>query len=121
MLLGLPVVATVDTIVEHLPPADLVPLTIVLTAIWWLGAMHPDVRLRGEQLVIRNPFWTRRLNRSDVLSARPGYFGLVIRRRSGRPCIAWAVQKSNAAEWAGSETRADDAAGCITAWAMVRD
>jgi hypothetical protein len=121
VFLGLPLVAAVDTAVNHLPPADLVPLTIILTATWWLGAMRPSVQLTTDHLVVRNPLWTRRIHKSDVLSARPGYLGLVIRRRSGRPCIAWAVQKANASEWAGATTRADDAAGCITAWATACD
>jgi hypothetical protein len=120
VFLALPLVAAIDTVVNHLPPIDLVPFTTSLVAGWWLGAMRPSVRMTGDLLIIRNPLWTRRLHRSDVLSARAGYLGLVIRRRSRRPCIAWAVQKANASEWAGATTRADHAANCITAWAAKR-
>lgn len=119
VFLALPLVAAADTVVNHLPPIDLVPLTTGFAAAWWLGAMRPAIRLTGELLIVRNPLWTRRLHRSDVLSARAGYLGLVIRRRSGFPCVAWAVQKANASEWAGATTRADDVAGCIAAWAAT--
>jgi hypothetical protein len=80
--------------------------------------MRPAVRLTADELVVRNPLWTRRIARVDVVSARPGYVGVVIRRRSGRPSIAWAIQKANASDWAGADTRADRVARRITEWAQ---
>jgi hypothetical protein len=121
VFVGLGLVALIDTAARDLPITDPLPLIVVLTALWWFGAMRPAVQLTADKLVIRNPFWTRRIARTDVLSARPGYLGLVIRRRSGLPCIAWAIQKANASEWAGAETRADQAAGRITEWAQTRE
>ncbi|MEV4621025.1 hypothetical protein AB0J74_20230 [Asanoa sp. NPDC049573] len=45
--------------------------------------------------------------------AKTGYGGLRIETRDGKAVTAWAVQKSNLANWRGRHTRADDVAATI--------
>jgi hypothetical protein len=86
---------------------DWVLQTAVAAVLWWVLAMRPSVSLTGDDLVIRNPLWTRRLPLRDVCGAEPGYFGVVIRRDGRRwPLVAWAVQQANAAGALGHSTRA---------------
>jgi hypothetical protein len=110
-------IALIDTAMNGFPMTDPLPMIALFAALWWFGTMRPKVCLTPEALVVRNPLWTRRIGRENVVSAKPSYFGVVIRRRAGRPCVAWALQKANVAEWTGRQTRADRAASLITRWA----
>jgi hypothetical protein len=61
-----------------------------LAALWWFGAIRPAVWLSPDELVVRNRLRTHRIARDNVVSAKPGSRGVVIIRRDGRPCTAFA-------------------------------
>jgi hypothetical protein len=42
-------------------------------------AIRPRIRIAGDELVVVNPLWTRRMSRVRVEKARPGYSGIEIR------------------------------------------
>jgi hypothetical protein len=101
------------------PISDPLTMIAIYTALWWFGLVRPAVWLSPDELVVRNPLWTHRIARENVVSARPGSFGVVISRRAGRPCIALALHKPRIAEWAGQRTREDRAGELITCWALT--
>ncbi len=111
--------ALIDAVNNGSPLTDPVPLIPLFAALWWIGTMRPAVCFTSDELVVRNPLWTRRIARENVVSAKAGSFGIVIRRRVGRPCIGWALQKPRIDEWTGRRTRTDDAANTITHWAQA--
>ncbi|MEV0713812.1 PH domain-containing protein [Asanoa sp. NPDC050611] len=78
-----------------------------------LLALRPAVTLTETDVEVRNPLRTQRLPLADVADAKTGYGGLRIETRDGRAVTAWAVQKSNLANWTGRRTRADDVADAI--------
>ncbi|MEU4291142.1 hypothetical protein AB0E63_23200 [Kribbella sp. NPDC026596] len=82
---------------------------------WWFGIVRPAVWLSRDELVVRNPLWTHRIARENVVSAKPGSFGAAIGRRDGRPCIALALHKPKIA----AEDRTDRAVGLINYWAQT--
>jgi hypothetical protein len=90
------------------------PLTAIAmyAAFWWFGIVRPAVWLSPDELVVRNPLWTHRIARENVVSAKPGSFGAVISRRDGRPCIALALYKPKIAV-------EDRAVGLINYWAQT--
>lgn len=114
---GLGLTAVVDTAAQGSPLIDLWPLLLLLAAVGWLVSWRPAVFFDGEELVVRNPLWTRRIARRDIKSVQPGYSGLVITTEQQRLYTVWAVQKSNLATWTGRSRRADAVASEISAWA----
>jgi hypothetical protein len=86
---------------------------VLVGALVWLFAFRPALVLTGTEVLVRNPWGTRRVPLPDVARTAGGYFGLSIHRRSGGSVTAWAVQKSNGASWAGRQTRADEVAAAI--------
>jgi len=92
--------------------------TVLLVAVlvgWWLFCMRPRVTLTATEVVIRNPLKTRRLALRDITGASTDYSGLTLRLRGGETVCAWAVQKSNFADWMGWDTRADLVADAVLA------
>ena len=112
-------VALISTALKDFPISDPLTMIALYAALWWFGAIRPAVWLSPDELVVRNPLRTHRIARAEVVSATPGSFGVVIRRRVGRRCIALALSKPRIAEWAGQQTRADRAASLITHWAQT--
>lgn len=91
-----------------------------LAAVWlWRGFVRSSITLTRQELLIRNPIRTYRVPLTDVTSATAGYSGIVITTSSREDICAWAVQKSNLAEWCGWETRADRVAAAITEAALL--
>jgi hypothetical protein len=88
-------------------------------AVWWLGAFWPAIVLTTSEVIVRNPWGTRRVPLADITDVRPGYSGLTVTTRPGQSVTAWAVQKSNTAKWSGRQTRADEVAAIITAAATA--
>lgn len=72
--------------------------------------MRPAVILTHDELVMRNPFSTDRIPLREVVVLDPGYSGLSVMTAGKGAYVAWAVQKSNIAYWAGRHTRADHVA-----------
>lgn len=112
-------VALISTAMKDFPISDPLTMIALYTALWWFGIVRPAVWLSPDELVVRNPLWIHRIARENVVSAKPGSFGVVISRRAGRPCIALALHKPKIAEWAGQRTREDRAASLITYWAQT--
>ncbi|HEV7708436.1 MAG TPA: PH domain-containing protein [Asanoa sp.] len=75
--------------------------------------LRPAVTLTETDVEVRNPLRTRRVPVAEITDAKTGYGGLRIETRDGRAVTAWAVQKSNLANWRGQHTRADDVAEAI--------
>ena len=96
------------------PVAGSVTLVLAALAVW-LFVFRPALTLTDKDLIVRNPWGTRRVPLTDVKGTGGAYAGLRIERRSGSPVTAWAVQKSNAAKWSGKTTRADEVAKAIKA------
>jgi hypothetical protein len=67
----------------------------------------PALIATSDGLVIRNPVRRHVVAWEDIERLEPGYYGIVIFRRHGRPVIAVAVQKSNVASATGVIARAD--------------
>jgi hypothetical protein len=84
----------------------LVPLVLTL---------RPGVTLTETDVEVRNPLRTLRVPVAEITDAKTGYGGLRIETGEGRAVTAWAVQKSNLANWRGQHTRADDVAEAIRA------
>jgi hypothetical protein len=76
----------------------------------WRGGLVPQVAATEAGVEIVNPLRRFLVAWTDVADITPGYFGLVIRRRSQKPVVAWAVQKANVSTWTAKHTRADDVA-----------
>ena len=96
---------------EH-PISD--PLTMIATyaALWWFGAIRPAVWLSPDELVVRNRLRTHRIARDNGVSAKPGSRGVVVIRRDGHPCTAFAFfYKPKIAQ--------DRGASLITYWAQT--
>ena len=85
-------------------------------AAWRLG-VHPLIGITRAGVLVRNPVRSVLIPWSDISSCSPGYSGITIYRNGSRPVSAWAVQKSNAATWAGRSVRADQVVDCIEALA----
>jgi hypothetical protein len=109
VILAIGLFALISTAMKDFPMSD--PLTAIAlwAALWWFGTIRPKVCVSPDELVVRNPLWTRRIARENVVSAKPGSFGFVISRRAGRPYIAVAPLLK--------PKIADRAASLITHWA----
>ncbi len=105
--------AVLDSIVNDYPWWQGAQLGFVLMPIWYLFAMRPEIRLYSDRVVVRNPLLTHCVPLTQVVSAKPGYLGITIRRRDGWPVIGWAVQQTNVSQWAGVRTRASEVANAI--------
>jgi hypothetical protein len=97
--------------VDH-PMSDPLTAIAIYAALWWFGMGRPAVWLFPDKMVVRNPLWTHRIARDNVVSAefRP-FGGGVIIRRDGRPCATWALYRPKIAE--------DRADSLITYWAQT--
>jgi hypothetical protein len=93
------------------PISDPLTMIAIYAALWWFGLVRPAVWLSPDQLVVRNPLRTHRILRDNVVSAKPGSFGVAIIRRDSRPCTALALWKPIIAE--------ERAASLITYWAQT--
>jgi hypothetical protein len=94
------------------PISDPLTAIAIYAALWWFGMGRPAVWLLPDELVVRNPLRTHRIARGNVVSAKVGSSGgVVIIRRDGRPCTAWALYKPKIAE--------DRADSLITYWAQT--
>jgi hypothetical protein len=74
------------------------------------STITPALLATRDRLVVVNPWKRHTIDWSEITKIVPGYSGLQIFRRQGWPISAWAVQKSNWAEWRGKHVRADDVA-----------
>jgi hypothetical protein len=104
-------IALISTAMKDLPISDPLTMIAIYAALWWFGLVRPAVCLSPDELVVRNPLRTHRIPRDNVVSAKPGSFGVAIIRRDSRPCTAWALYKPKIAE--------DRAASLITYWAQT--
>ncbi len=111
---GFSAVALVDTVAQGRTWFEGLGVAAVLIPLWLIFAVRPSLCLTGQELVVRNPLWTHRIPLPEVAEARPGYFGITI-KRYGRllPVMAWAVQETNTAGALDVETRAKRAASRI--------
>lgn len=82
----------------------------LLAVFGWRSAFVPYISAAPQELVVQNRFWRRTIPWEDVEAIKPGYYGLLIKRRSNMAVTAWAVQKSNFSVWTKRRTRADDVA-----------
>ena len=96
---------------EDHPISDPLTAIAIYAAFWWFGLVRPAVWLSADELVVRNRLRTHRIGRDDVVSARPGSYGVVIMRRAGRPCTAVGLWKPKLVE--------ERAASLITYWAQT--
>lgn len=109
---GFSVAAIIDTLAQGYPLTDVLPIPAVLAPLWFFGAVRPGICIAEREVIVRNPLWTRRIHVDTIRDAQPGYFGVTIRRRTGRPVTAWAVQQPNASAGSG-HTRAAKVAAAI--------
>jgi hypothetical protein len=111
---GFSAVAFVDTVSQGFPWHEGLGVAAVLIPLWLIFAVRPALCLTGQEVVVRNPLWTHRIPLSSIAEARPGYFGITI-KRYGRsvPVTAWAVQETNTAGALGADTRAKQAVSRI--------
>ena len=88
----------------------------------WRWGTHPQLAATDDGVEARNPLRTALVPWADVERCVPSSLGLVIERRegTGRPVVAWAVQKPNVARWLGRRTRADEVAAALEAQAAAR-
>ena len=113
-------IALISTAMRGFPISDPLTMIALYAAFWWFGIVRPAVWLSSDELVVRNPLWTHRIARENVVSARPGSFGMVISRLDGRSCSALALYKPQIDVWPNRRTReVVHAAGLITYWAQI--
>lgn len=79
----------------------------------WRWGTHPLLATSDAGVTVRNPVRTVVVPWHEVGRCAPSSLGLVIERTTGRPLVAWAVQKSNASRWLRRRTRADEVAAAI--------
>jgi hypothetical protein len=108
-------IALISAMQDDHPISDPLTAIVMYAAFWWFGIVRPAVWLSPDELVVRNPLWTHRIARENVVSAKPGSFGAVISRRDGRPCRALALYKPKIAV----EDRTDRAVRLINCWAQT--
>lgn len=112
-LLGVPVVMVAMLAAGPLEPEAIgwtfaiVVLTLPGVVAFILAAVRPRVCAGTSALKVRNLVATHHVPWEEVLQAEPGYYGIIIRRRTEADVVAVAVQKSNMASWLGRRTRAD--------------
>ncbi len=117
---GISVLAVFDELQNGHSGLGGLQVAVALFLLWFLFAWRPSLCVRCDEVVIRNPLWTRRIPLSAVQDAAPGYLGIVIRRTDRRlPVTAWAIQQMNITATVGAETRAGRAAEQIRAAAAT--
>lgn len=79
-----------------------------------LGGLRPYISASLSALVIQNPFTHREVAWEDVVDIAATYHGLEIVTHH-ETVTAWAVQKSNIAQWLSRRTRADEIGEILTA------
>jgi len=85
----------------------------VLMLMAWRFSFVPYVAMTPSAVVVRNRVGKTSIPYADIAVVRPGYYGTLIKRRSGGAVVAWAVQKPNWATRTKKRTRADDLADAI--------
>jgi hypothetical protein len=104
---------------EEISVVSALPVIAVPWLMFLLMGVRPRVAIVGDQIVVRNPFTSRRVPRSDLVRAEPGYFGMLLRVRNRKlPILAWAVQKPNVSAMGSVSCRADFVAESINAWTL---
>ena len=73
----------------------------------------PAIIATRQDLLIINPYKRYTVSWSEIERIVPGYYGLRISRRGAADVVAWAVQKSNWAQWRGKHVRADEVAHAL--------
>ena len=85
-----------------------------VAAVYSLGAyrlaLRPSIVAASDRLLIVNPIKTYTARWTQIMKVEPGYHGLSVSLEDGSTIIAWAVQKSNWAQWRKKHTRADEVA-----------
>ena len=74
--------------------------TGLLAVFGWRSAFVPYISAGPKELVVQNRFWRRTIPWEDVEAIKPGYYGLLIKRRSNMAVTAWAVQTGS---WSKSQ------------------
>jgi Bacterial PH domain len=82
----------------------------------WRLAFVPYVSVSSPGVIVQNPISRRTVPYSDIAEVRTGYYGLVLRLKSGQAVICWAIQKSNVAKLGRVFTRGDEVADAIRAY-----
>jgi hypothetical protein len=95
--------------------AVLCPIVIVALFGAWRLAFVPYVSVSASGVIVQNPIGRSTVPYSAIAEVGTGYTGLVLRLKNGRAVLCWAVQKSNAAKWSQSRSRADEVADAIRA------
>jgi hypothetical protein len=81
----------------------------------WRSLFVLFVALMPDELSVQNRIASTTVPYSDISDVSGGFNGLRITLKHGAIVTAWAVQKSNAARWLGTQTRADDVGDAIMA------
>ena len=84
----------------------------------WRWAFMPYLASSPDGVVIQNRFTRATVPWSEIARVRPGYYGLIIHKKTGGSVTAWAVQKSNVARWTGKSSRGNEVAEVLMAWAI---
>lgn len=95
-------------------------LFLPLGIMGWRYVLHPHIVVGELGLHIRNPWKSYLILWEEIEHTEPGYYGVVIHRRSGKPVTGWAVQKANLSRWLGWTTRADEVVNEINELAANR-
>lgn len=93
-----------------------VPLLMLMA---WRFSFVPHVALTPSSVVVTNRIGKTTIPYADIAAVHPGYYGTMIKRRSGGAVVAWAVQKPNWATWFKKRTRADELADAIRSRALA--
>ncbi|MFI6458708.1 PH domain-containing protein [Streptosporangium amethystogenes] len=97
-----PVITTVLSFIA------LIPLMTAAAVKCMLMSVRPLLRLTDDAVVVRNPYErTRQIPLVEIMDLSAGSSGIEITTTRGTTVVAWAVQKSNLAQWLGWQTRAD--------------
>lgn len=79
--------------------------------------LYPSLEATPHGLIVRNPLSTKTVAWESVEAISPGYSGLEIAVRGGRPVTVWCVQKNNWDTARGTRTRSDEVVDEIAAYA----
>ena len=99
---------------DRLFAVALLAVPVVLVA----AALRLRILLLPDRVEIRNITSTKVMRLRDIVDVSAGYNGVRFVAADGTTAVASAVQKSNAASWAGASTRAD---GVVRATLAARD
>jgi Bacterial PH domain len=88
---------------------------LLVLVLVWRCFLTPYVELTADRVVVRGPLDRREVRYEEIREVRSGMYGLRIQTATEGRVVAWAVQKSKLAEWAGRRTRSDELAEQIEA------